>query len=156
MKKVVLHTFFAICLLSLLYGCNEHTVYHSFQSLSKDGWKKSDTLFFYVDVPDSLEHYDLNIQVRNRSDYPYQNLSLTIVHNLQDTCCWKKENLTCRLTNEDGQWSGNGWGAFFQNSYDLSQLVTLQSGIHTIKIAHGMKDSILIGVSDVGVRIDRY
>ena len=64
---------------SLLSACDKQTVYHSFQSLPTEGWLREDTLSFDVKVTDSLTYYKLSLEVRNRSNYPYQNLPLSIL-----------------------------------------------------------------------------
>jgi len=69
-------------LLSLLFlaACDSNTMYHSFLHPPKEGWNKSDTLTFKAPIEDSLATYRVSVEVRNRADYPYSNLSLFISH----------------------------------------------------------------------------
>ena len=63
---------------SALSACNEQTVYHVFQSIPTEGWQREDTLCFRAEVPDSLTYYKLSIEIRNRNNYPYQNINLSV------------------------------------------------------------------------------
>ena len=42
-----------------LGACDKQTVYHAFRSVPQEGWKRQDTLFFDVAVPDSQTYYKL-------------------------------------------------------------------------------------------------
>ena len=71
---------------SLLFGaCNGQTVFHSFQSLPDRGWQRQDTVDFYVNVSDSFTAYRLEVKIRNNTDYPYQNLPLSVTTCNADT-----------------------------------------------------------------------
>ena len=64
----------------ILNACDKQTVYHAFQSIPQEGWKRQDTLFFNVSIPDSQTYYKLTIEVRNRNTYPYQNINLSVCY----------------------------------------------------------------------------
>ena len=61
-----------------LGACDKQTVYHAFRSVPQEGWKRQDTLFFDVAVPDSQTYYKLTVEIRNRNTYPYQNINLSV------------------------------------------------------------------------------
>ena len=79
-KTSLLKSLILLFIASFHTACDEQTVYHSFQSLPTEGWQRNDTLFFNVSVADSATLYNVSVEVRNRNNYPYQNLPLLIYY----------------------------------------------------------------------------
>lgn len=151
-SNLVVCLFFVLTMIS----CNKQTVYHSYQSLPNDGWKKSDTLSFQIENTDSIPHtIHLFAEVRNKNNYPYQNLSLSLYHNLQDSAHWKRDTISLNLTDKAGNWIGTGCGNLYQSSKFIGSIVISQKGNHRIKVIHRMTDDRLIGLSDIGIKVSR-
>lgn len=138
-----------------MVACNENTLYHSYQSLPLEGWKKSDTLFFNIPLKDSLTLLRLSAEIRNESNYKYQNLYLIISHNLEDSTSWKTDTLQFTLSNNEGKWKGTGWGSLFQTSTYIGNAVARRPGSYTLKVFHGMQDDPLKGLNDIGIKIEK-
>lgn len=152
LKNSLLLLFTAWC----ITACNQHTVYHSYQSIPYKGWEKSDTLFFQVPITDSLPTtLQLFAEVRNGSDYQHQNLYLIISNNLSDSLTIKTDTIEFVLTDKTGKWIGAGWGSLYQSVKPLGTALTTQPGTYTFKIVHGMKNELLPGINNIGIRIER-
>ena len=136
-------------------ACNENTLYHSYQSIPREGWNRNDTLVFNVPIADSLTVLHLSAEVRNESNYPYRNLYLTVSQNLEDSTTWKTDTLLFVLANKDSKWIGTGWGSLFQSDLPVRDIATRHSGNYKIRVTHGMKDDTLKGISDIGIKIER-
>lgn len=139
---------------SLLTGCNDPTVFHSYRSVDPGGWKREDTVHFEVPINDTLHHYRMEVLVRHRNRYPFQNIGLTIRGTAPDssTTVWKT-NL--KLTDRDGRWKGEGWGDLYQKSFEVGRFPTPRKGVYRIDVASCMSDSLLTGVNDLGIRVWR-
>ena len=134
MKSLLKNSILSLFSACLLTACNEHTVYHSYQSLPNKGWGKSDTLSFQIPITDSVPTtLRLFAEVRNSIEYPYHNLHLFIT----------------------GRWTGHGWGSIYQSETFITSVRPLHPANYTIKIMSGMKDEKLQGLSDVGIRIEK-
>ena len=156
MKSLLRNSLFCILGTCLLAACNEHTTYHSYQALPSNGWAKSDTLSFQIPVTDSIPTtLRIYTEIRNKSDYPYKNLYLFISQNLQDSAIWRTDTLTVSIADSTGRWVGSGWGSIYQTELFLKSVLSSHPGNHTIKVIHGMKDEKLIGINDIGFRIER-
>lgn len=129
-------------------------MYHSYQSLPSKGWEKSDTLFFHIPISDSLRDLHLSVEVRNESNYPYQDLYLFVSHNLQDSITWSVDTVMLTLANKEGKWLGTGWGSLYQSATPMKSVVTKHPGNYTFKVTHGMKDNNLQGINDIGIKIE--
>lgn len=155
MKSLFKNSVLAIVAATAISACDNHTVYHSYQSIPEKGWEKSDTLFFQVPVNDSLTIFQLSAGVRNENNYPYQDLYLFISHNLEDSTKWQTDTLRFTLSDKEGKWTGTGWGNLYQSVQPMKSAVTRHAGNYTFKVSHGMKDEILSGISDIGIKIER-
>lgn len=156
MKSLLRNSLFCLIGTCLLAACDEHTVYHSYQSLPSEGWEKSDTLFFHVPVTDSVPTtLKVFAEVRNRTDYPYRDLHLFIRHNLQDSTAWAMDTVAITLADSTGRWTGKGWGSLYQSSVFIGTIRTLGAGKYTVELINGMKDEKLKGVNDAGIRIEK-
>ena len=149
MKSLFRNSLFCLFTACLTAACNENTVYHSYQSLPDNGWGKSDTLSFFVPITDSLPPtLRLFAEVRNRTDYPYQDLHLFISQNLQDSTVWRTDTIAIHLTDSTGRWFGKGWGSVYQSETFIRSVRPLHPGNYTFKVVSGMKDDILQGIND--------
>ena len=156
MKSLLKNSILSLFSACLLTACNEHTVYHSYQSLPDNGWGKSDTLSFQCPVTDSIPGtLRLFAEVRNSIEYPYHDLHLFISQNLQDSTVWRTDTIAFCLADSTGRWTGHGWGSIYQSETFITSVRPLHPANYTIKIMSGMKDEKLQGLSDVGIRIEK-
>lgn len=155
MKSLLRNSILAIFAIGILSACDDHSLYHSYKSIPKTGWGKSDTLFFEIPVNDSLTLLQLSVGTRNNNGYPYQDLYLFISHNLEDSTQWQTDTLKLVLADKEGKWMGTGWGNLYQSGTSMKSALVRHPGTYTLKVSHGMKDETLNGISDVGIKIER-
>ena len=140
---------------SLLSACDKQTVYHSFQSLPTEGWLREDTLSFDVKVTDSLTYYKLSLEVRNRSNYPYQNLPLSICYTIADSIPSPTDTIQLILADKEGIWKGDGWGGLYQTAVSAGSVRIGKPGIYLFKVAYTLPDERLQGINDIGIKLKR-
>lgn len=142
-------------IVSALSACDEQTVYHAFRSIPQEGWKRQDTLFFHVSVPDSQTSYRLTLEVRNRNTYPYQNLNLSVCYTGPGVGFQPADTLETTLANQEGRWQGDGWGGLYQSAFAAGSVRIEQPGDYLFKVSHTLPDEILPGINDVGIKLQR-
>lgn len=140
---------------SLLSACDKQTVYHSFQSLPTEGWLREDTLSFDVKVTDSLTYYKLSLEVRNRSNYPYQNLPLSICYTTADSIPSPADTIQLILADKEGIWKGDGWGGLYQTAVSAGSVQIGKPGTYLFKVAYTLPDERLQGINDIGIKLKR-
>lgn len=140
---------------NLWTACDRQTVYHAFRPLPLEGWLRKDTLFFKAEVPDSLTYCKLAVEVRNRSDYPYQNLSLSVCCTPPDGIPLPADTLQLTLAGKTGAWKGNGWGGLYLTASHAGNVRIATPGTYLFKVAYTLPDTILPGINDVGIRLWR-
>lgn len=138
-----------------LGACDKQTVYHTFRSVPQEGWKRQDTLFFDVAVPDSQTYYKLTVEIRNRNTYPYQNINLSIGYEDPESKRVQVDTLKAVLASKEGIWKGDGWGGLYQSAFSAGSIKIGRSGNYLFKIAYTLPDEILPGINDVGIKLRR-
>ena len=139
----------------ILNACDKQTVYHAFQSIPQEGWKRQDTLFFNVSIPDSQTYYKLTIEVRNRNTYPYQNINLSVCYDSPEVKKLQADTLKAVIASEEGIWKGDGWGGLYQSAFPAGSIKIEKPGDYLFKVAHTMHDDILPGINDIGIKLQR-
>ena len=151
-SKFVLMIFFPLFLIS----CHQNEIFFEYKSLPKSGWNKDSLLTFNFNVSDTVPAYDVFIQVRHYGDYPYQNLWLFLENKNVSKNIIKRDTIEFFLADEFGKWLGSGVGPIKEMPvYYRQQIHFPDSGMYQIKIGQGMRDSVLVGVEKVGIRIEK-
>lgn len=142
-------------LLSFIFSsCNHNEVYYRYNEIKDGKWGKNDTLVFNIDSIDNGT-YNMNVDISNNINYPYQNIWLLIQSNLTDST-FQEKIVELKIADKDGNWLGNGFGSLYQLSIPLdskSKLDSVQG--KQIKIVHNMKDDVLVGIERIGIKISK-
>lgn len=140
---------------SLHVACDKQVVYHAFQSLPTDGWSQQDTLFFTVMVPDSSALYGVSVEIRNRNNYPYQNLPLFLSCENPHAQNIQRDTLRLTLANDKSAWLGKGWGGLYQSLFPAGYIYIDKAGEYRFTISHLLPDEKVSGINDIGIRLKR-
>lgn len=139
----------------LLASCNSQTRYHQFRHIDQAAWRQSDTLSFDIPLTDSLLTHELTLQLRHTSRYRYRDLSIGLVVLSPDSQVAKTMSYNVPLVNQDGYWIGSGQGGLYQMDIGQAVLPRSSAGTWHVYAFHTMSDSILVGVNDIGVKVQR-
>ncbi|MBT8271545.1 MAG: gliding motility lipoprotein GldH [Flavobacteriaceae bacterium] len=145
----------------MLASCDSEQLYDEYRSID-GGWDKNDVVEFKITPPDTVNPYNLFINLRNTSDYRYSNLFLIVEMNHPNGKV-KKDTLEYKMTNPDGSFMGSGFTDIKENKlwYKEAEIFT-ESGEYIINIGQAMRENgqvngiqVLEGIIDVGLRIER-
>ena len=90
------------------------------------------------------------IYVRHTEQYPYQNMWLFVDD------AGRQDTIEFYLADDRGQWLGNKHHGFIEMPVLWEETKHFSdTGAYTMRIAHGMRDSLLRGVTDIGLEILR-
>ena len=154
MKRINLNSIAFLLSLITLVSCNSNKVYDEYQSINTDGWLLTDTIAFEVEVSaNERVTYNYLIGLRNNNEYLFSNLFLFV--EIENPLGQKQvDTLQYLLAEPDGKWKGAGVGAIKSNLFEYKKSQTMAVGVYKFKIAHGMRSKILVGLEDVGLRIE--
>lgn len=152
MKRLVIgHWSLVIGLIALaasLTSCRNDIVYSRFYSIQSDKWHVDSVAQFDYTIDDKEASYNVLVYIRHSELYPYQNMWLFAGDSL-----WR-DTIEFYLADDRGQWLGNKHHGFIEMPVLLEQnMHYTDTGIYHMTIQHGMRDSLLRGVMDVGLEI---
>ncbi len=154
MEKITLNKILiGIILLITMAACNQNEVYFKYNPVPKNGWSKDSLLTFDYNIQDTLSRYDVFIHVRHYGNYPYQNFWL-FLENMNADSTVVKDTIECYLADQYGKWLGTGNAIKEMPVFYKQQILLPDSGNYQMKIGHGMRDSILTGIKEIGVRVE--
>lgn len=149
----------ALVLLLLCAGCGQDVLFQADTEIAAGGWDRAHKPAFTFDVQDTVNAYDLFIDVRHTGDYPYSGLYL-FVDIEGPGLKVPTDTVECLLADATGRWYGKGLGFIFADRFQAHVLYKLnnrfpRSGSYTITLEQAMRDSVLPGVLDVGISVER-
>jgi gliding motility-associated lipoprotein GldH len=145
------------CLLAALsfFACSGNEAYNQFRSIPDEAWEKDLPYDFEVTVTDTIDSYDVFLQVRNSNSYAYRNLWLFVQFATPDGQI-RNDTINCELADAFGKWHGKGYHLFSLNLPYEQQIRFPASGVYSYAIRHGMRTDRLQGISDIGLRVVKH
>ncbi len=145
----------------LLVACDSNRVFDVYESVPNK-WHKDSVIRFKVNPPDSINPYNLFVNLRNTNDYKYNNLYL-IVEMVFPHGRTIKDTLEYRMAEPSGKLLGKGFTDVKENKlWYKEQVVFKETGEYTVNIQHAMRENgkvngivALEGVTDIGFRIEK-
>ena len=143
------------CAFLFFVSCDRSKVFDLYLEVDSHGWQATDTIDFEFEI-DSQEniYYNALISLRNNNDYSYANIFFFVDVEYPNGL-HRTDTLQYILAAPDGKWLGSGVGEIKYNLLKFKENETMQSGLYKYKIVHGMRDDVLIGIEDIGLRIER-
>ncbi|MBR1732932.1 MAG: gliding motility lipoprotein GldH [Alloprevotella sp.] len=151
--KAALATLAAI---ALLCGCRPGAAKFAYKPLPPAGWDAAESVTFPVDSVPADGFYVLTVGLRTSAarPYPYRSVTLRVSTRIPDTAQERTKELALPLADTWGDTGGSGTTLFqYEQTADTLQLRGGQRG--TIRIAHAMRDRLLTGITDIGIRLER-
>jgi gliding motility-associated lipoprotein GldH len=110
---------------------------------------------FQVDVTNTADRFNLLVNVRHASNYPYQNFWLFISETTPEGKT-TQDTIECYLADNRGKWLGSGLSSIYTMPVLFQQnSVFKKAGKYTFAIRHGMRDDLLNGISDIGLEVEQ-
>lgn len=145
----------SLVLIAGMISCDRKKVFEAYHELDKNGWNKDSVIVFNVHLTDTIRNHNLYIDVRNKGTYPYSNLYLFLSIGspngkiLTDT-------VEFTLADPSGRWKGSGIGGLHDNQILYKSSVYFpRKGKYKFMIKQGMRDNVLQGIRDIGIRIEK-
>lgn len=155
MIETKLRNIFIFSFFLFFVSCDSSKVFDLYLEVDSQGWDITDTISFEVEI-DSQENglYNTFIGLRNNDDYLYANIFF-FVNVETPSGIHRIDTLQYILATPDGKWLGSGVGEIKYNLLKFRENESMQSGLYKYEIVHGMRDDVLTGIEDIGLRIER-
>ena len=150
--------FFLVCF--ILVSCDSNTIYDNYKSVPNT-WHKDSIVSFKINPPDSINNYNLFVNLRNTNAYKYNNLFL-IVEMVFPYGKTIKDTLEYKMAEPSGKLLGEGYTDVKENKLWYKENVIFnETGEYKVNIQHAMRENgkvngviKLEGITDVGFRIE--
>ncbi|WP_372918387.1 gliding motility lipoprotein GldH [Salegentibacter sp.] len=147
-------------LISAFAGCDKKRVFDDYKAVDGE-WHKDSIISFDLGELDSLQTYNLFINLRNNNDFRYSNLFLiTEIRFPQGKVI--TDTLEYEMAAPSGEWLGKGFGDVKENKFWYKGNVRFdEPGDYQVDIKHAMRKNgevngidNLEGITHVGFRIE--
>lgn len=152
--------FFLFLGLLLFASCDKTRVYDNYKSIPGE-WHRDSLVKFQFEAPDTLNSYNLFINLRNTSDYSFSNIYLITELNFPNGKVIS-DTLQYEMAAPSGEWLGTGFGdvkeskLWYKENIRFTEtgeyLVTIQQAMRRRDSVQGIKH--LEGITEVGFRIE--
>ena len=148
------YTYIALILLLLLNSCSDNSIYDHNERVSKP-WTADQKAEFEFNIQDTLSAFDYYVNIRNTTDYKYSNLYIFIRTDFPDGR-FSVDTAEIFLADINGNWLGSGFGETKDNQILFRKRGRFpMKGNYKISFEQAMRDSDLVGIDAVGIRIDK-
>ena len=133
-----------------LPGCSPEPVYEQYMEVPGSEWHQGKEFHFVFDITDTGIPYDITFQIRNTNRYPYQNLWLFVLEE-KPVGDISQDTVEYFLADDYGKWLGKGISVYESSLPVRSNYRFPHEGRYAFVIRHGMRDTTLTGVQEIGM-----
>ena len=142
---------FVIIVLALV-ACNDSRVYDKYQSLSIDGWGRTDTVTF--NVPRQEEGiYNMDLGMRVFQNYPYKSITLIVERTVIRTQHKKQTSQSYQVIDNEGRLVGKRGITTSAIEQRIGIFPLQRNDSLKVSVYHIMSKELLPGISDIGIQI---
>ncbi len=136
-------------------ACDRDKFFDESLSLPGDKWPKDEALSFVVNIDDTLSPYRFHINVRNSTSYAYNNIYFFLTTGYPGGG-YSQDTIECLLAAKDGSWLGKGTGSYRDNRIFIRENIRFpRKGAYTLNLRQAMREDVLGGISEAGIRLEK-
>ena len=146
---------FALVAVSLsMASCIENTLLHSYKAVPTDGWRRDDTICFFVPQREEELSSTLTIGLRTKTDIGMRDVVLAVEQYDSTATICHRDTVRYPLTDGEGDALVGGVNT---HQYEAQQLTlhTACSRKGSVRIYHLMTRDILHSITEVGIKIEK-
>lgn len=150
-RNKLLATLFLLAVMAS--ACQRNLRYSENYRIEDGKWSMYDPAKYACTIDDTLKTYNIGLSLRTSTDYPYRNIYLFVLTTFPSGTVIT-DTLQTMVTDEKGKWLGRGAGDIRELTIPFKSNVYFpEKGEYHFRVIQGMRDTILKGVYDVGMKI---
>ncbi|WP_422106721.1 gliding motility lipoprotein GldH [Winogradskyella sp.] len=164
MQKRTSWSLWALVSLLLITSCDSNAVYDDYKSVPNK-WHKDSIASFNFKAPDTIDNYNLYVNLRNTNDYQFSNLFLIVELNYPNGKA-VTDTLEYKMAAPNGELLGSGFSDIKENKLWYRGYKSLfkfsEHGEYLVNIQHAMRKNgdvngvtNLEGITDIGFRVEK-
>ncbi len=140
----------------LLVGCSSKNYYAEVKQLPDEKWAVDKPLYYKVNIEDSMQYYNMYIQLRNTTDFGTQNFYVFMKTKYPDGHS-EQDTLGFILCDKFGNWTGKGNGRLKDNKFLFQPKVRFPyCGEYIFTVTQGMRTDVVEGIESFGIVLEKY
>lgn len=146
---------FILLIVTVLSSCvNKNVIFDESVVISNAAWNNQDFPYFDVNVEDTTSAYNFYLNIRHLENYRYSNFYM-FLHTTFPDGNQTHDTIELVLSYPDGRWIGKGSGSMRDNNILLNNNLHFPAkGNYRFEIEQAMRESVLEGITDVGIRFE--
>lgn len=146
---------FILLIVTILSSCvNKNVIFDESVVISNAAWNNQDFPYFDVNVEDTTSAYNFYLNIRHLENYRYSNFYM-FLHTTFPDGNQTHDTIELVLSYLDGRWIGKGSGSMRDNNILLNNNLHFPAkGNYRFEIEQAMRESVLEGITDVGIRFE--
>jgi gliding motility-associated lipoprotein GldH len=146
---------FILLIVTVLSSCvNKNVIFDESVVISNAAWNNQDFPYFDVNVEDTTSAYNFYLNIRHLENYRYSNFYM-FLHTTFPDGNQTHDTIELVLSYPDGRWIGKGSGSMRDNNILLNNNLHFPAkGNYRFEIEQAMRESVLEGITDVGLRFE--
>ncbi|MSP58041.1 MAG: gliding motility lipoprotein GldH [Flavobacteriaceae bacterium] len=161
MKQYIKSTLLLKCgvLLLVLTGLTQSCsvpdglVTEDFKAIENGSWNWKDGKKFTFTIDDTTCFYAISTGLRITGKYAYSNIWM--IYTIECTGWNQKEQFSIEIADQTGSWLGVGMSNLIAYEKPIIPKIKLKAGVYQITIVQNMREESLLGIQDVGVKIEK-
>lgn len=140
----------------IIVSCTQNVYFDSTKEIEGSEWNTADIMKFSVNIQDTNQLYNIYINLRNKTDYPYSNLFI-FLKTIYPDGKMSVDTLECFLADNNGKWLGNRRGNLVDNRILFRKGIRFkQNGNYSFEFEQAMRTELLPGIENLGLRIEKF
>lgn len=142
-------------LTAFLISCDDRKVFDDYHTLPDAEWAADSVQTYTFNVIRKTQNHNIWFNVRNDRSYPYSNIWLFVTieppkgEAVTDT-------IQLILAEPSGKWLGKGFSGVYNNRLIYRRNVYFpEPGQYSVKLKHGMRQAVISGITDIGIRVEK-
>ncbi len=137
-------------------GCSKGVVLDSSHQIDEKAWNFNEVLTYDVPIQDSTERYNLLLNLRYKKNYPYRNIFFFVDVKSPSQIAYR-DTIECILGTPSGYYLGDESDDEVELDLIYKQNIYFpEKGTYKIYIQHAMRDTVLKGFKELGIRLQKY
>lgn len=154
LKIVKKQSFLAVFGVWAMVSCGPPPILDELTTFNDHRWHMDSVVKVQWEPQDSGIPVFMSLYVRHLSDYPYNNLFLFRTISTMEGVAYA-DTVNVYLADDLGHWNGSGMSDLKTMMVPVGKsAVRFKKGErYTLRVQHGMRDTVLCGIQDIGVRL---
>jgi gliding motility-associated lipoprotein GldH len=143
-------------LILVLSSCNKGVLYQKYVNIPDQQWDMKSPVTFKMNIDDTVNYYNIYVNVRNADSYAYSNLYL-FIDIASPGKVTERDTLQCILADPNtGKWLGEGLGDIWDNKIPFKFNVRFpHKGEYSFTYTQAMRDDKLTMIMDAGITVEQ-